>query len=400
MNAFDPAIFAEGAPCLPCCTTPTDCMCALLIPIAVSGPGTYVVTPCPDYSTASALTSSIQVADCMSYCEWDGVAVFTGFGAGFGLNTLSLTVEGNPDNAPTCQAHVWASLAALSGSTITVTVGADGGLLGASSSLWKCDGTFVDNQSGATQNFAVPDDGEYIIVCSIISTVPGFGGGTDTLSADITCDDTIWVNPVVALWDDSGTTRKLWACPKLILPPRTEDTADWYVDCAAAAAVMADPDQVSNCVGYLEPNSAPVDTFTANDGGTSLTLDVLMTAAVNTISAWGGINAVAGETLTVAITSDAGVPNLGFSIYDDTGTLVEVIAGASGPFTSSPLPYTGRYSIVFSAQDLTAFPGIIILTTANFVITSSGAISVNPIQARYDIGLTCPATLDCGDACP
>jgi hypothetical protein len=83
-------------------------------------------------------------------------------------------------------------------------------------------------------------------------------------------------------------------------------------------------------------------------------------------------------------------------IYDDTGTLVEDSSFIPGPtFTSSPLPYTGRYTVlVIVASD--AGGG----TNASGVVTSSGTMSVNPIQARYDLGLTCAGTLDCGDSCP
>lgn len=200
------------------------------------------------------------------------------------------------------------------------------------------------------------------------------------------------VNPVIALWDDSGTTRKLWACPKLLLPPLTESTGTWYASCADAATAITD--QVSNCMGYI---GNPGDwTFSATDGGTSLTLDG--GAAVGTPSGfdvWGGINGVAAATISISLSATvgggAGSAFFTLNLYDDTGTLIATSATSS---LSHALPYTGRYTVEAACS----------IGPPNWIDTASASItgiaSVNPIQARYDLGLTCAGTLDCGNACP
>lgn len=223
-------------------------------------------------------------------------------------------------------------------------------------------------------------------------------GCPTTLSVTITPSSIYTVNPIIAQWDDSGTTRSLWACPKLLLPPLTESTGTWYASCADAATVLTDAQQVSNCIGYCEGTP---DTFTATDGGTSLSLTAAVTGVVDPrYSMWGGINAVAGATISAAFsyTNDHGSPTAGLTVYDDTGTQIFFGSAAGGTITSSALPYTGRYTIRLGggrndgvATDAFSVTGL---------VTSSGTMSVNEIQARWDGGLTCANLLDCGDSCP
>ncbi len=218
----------------------------------------------------------------------------------------------------------------------------------------------------------------------------------DGLNANLTIseDDVWWVNPVIALWDDSGTTRKLWACPKLLLPPLTESTGDWYADCAAAAAVLTDPLRVASCIAY---SGAPggIDSFSAS-GGSSLSMTEGASGGDgDTADFTSGINAEAGETLSCSISTDGGLTVAAMTIYDYDGNLVESVDCSGGGGTSSPLPYTGPYIVIIGGEaDSPTF------SSFSVSVTSSGTLTVNPIQARYDGGLDCPNTLDCGDSCP
>jgi hypothetical protein len=249
--------------------------------------------------------------------------------------------------------------------------------------------------------------GTYTVVIQFI----GFGTPTTTAEYSVVSSTSLVANPVIALWDDSGTTRQLWACPKLFLPPLTEDTGDWYADCAAADDVLTDALQVSNCVGFCESSPAP-SSFTATDGGTSLTLDQAFASAPGLGALmWGGVNLEAGETVTASYTSNGitlGPPfdpdyatGLEMKIYDDAGTLVwsgNTYDGSTpSPLVSSAVPYTGRYTISVQLACLTVFGAC--FTTCSAVITSSGTMSVNQIAARYDLGLDCSGLLNCGDSC-
>jgi len=304
----------------------------------------------------------------------------------------------------------------LSGQTLNAaySISTAGTIQQVSLSLIDCtDGSAVDSDDDTAPSGALvvtaPADGEYYIALSAGTTPPNFTHSI-ALSANVICSGTWWVNPVIALWDDSGTTRSLWACPKLLLPPLTEDTGDWYASCADAAAVLTSS-KVSNCVGFDDVGNTSGLTsfsFSATDGGTSLSFahDATGTALFSptpAMQAWGGFNAGAGDVITVSW-SASGTMGSGqsgtASIYDDTGTLVETVSNTTGAnLVFSALPYTGRYSIKVTI-------GVALITnlfgslSATASVSSSGSFSANPIQARWDAGLTCAATLDCGDSCP
>jgi len=368
-------------------------------------------SPYADYATAETAIAD-QVFDCIAFAAQDYVSIATTLAS----NEVDLT--GTHSTAGENSTGMWVSVALKAGSTVAFTwvTSSTGTMAEADSSIaisiYKCDGTLLSEYSAADSDpsgfsgswtgpeagfppapSTIPADGEYWIFVNFAS---GYGTTTATSSAawTIISDDTMLVNPVIALWDDSGTTRRLWACPKLLLPPLTEDSGTWYADCAAADAVLTDADQVSNCVGFCEGGPG-LTAFTATDGGTSLTLATTHGSAVSVSqTCWGGVNAEDGETITATATVGAGTAGLVVNIYDDTGTLVESSGSVSSPWTSAALPYTGRYtiSVIVDTSSTT--------TTFSAVISSSGTMSVNEIQARYDLSLTCAATLDCGDACP
>ena len=271
---------------------------------------------------------------------------------------------------------------------------------GVTARLYDCNGALVDTVSfgGAgscndsfsdSGTLTAPSDGIYYVQLEVnIASV----GSTNTTDFTCTVSATALVtNPVIALWDDSGTTRQLEACPKLYLPLLTESTGDWYADCAEADGVLADPLQVSNCVGWCGGGPG-LSAFTATDGGTSLTLATTNTTGCST---FGSVNCETGETITLTGSVSAGTMTVLLRVYDYTGALLYDSGTVSSPATSSALPYTGRY-IVNAVVASDAGGG----TNASGVITSSGTLTVNEIQALYDVGLDCAARLNCGDSCP
>lgn len=385
MNPFDSSLFTAPT-CLPCCTpAPTACSCALLIPPLLS--------PYADYATADTAITD-HVTDCLMFSE-----AADGSGAILATATIAITTTVDIELADTSvnRGQAYISVAMLASDTVSIaaSVTANGTNPArpafVSATFYGCDGTELDTGSTTgsetaasdTFVFTAPADGEYIIYIS------GGGAGDATqfdLTDTLTFSGAFVVNPVIALWDDSGTTRSLWACPKLLLPPLTESTGTWYADATAAATAITD--LTASCKGYIE-SLTNVATFTAS-GTTSLTLSNTLTAAAMTSPRmWGGVNAVNAATITVTGSVGAGTVTINVGIYDDTGTLVETSGAVASPWTSAGLPYKGRYTIgvlVSSSSNTTSMSG---------VITSSGTMSVNPPQARYDVGLVCAATDDC-----
>jgi len=367
-------------------------------------------------TTAEAAIAD-NTSNCIGFIEEDHAGTYGSFVATVGTNSLQLA--GNGDGSATPTLNMWASINLLSGDVVTATfsagMGPFPGSVSTEFSLYSCDGTLIETIGPGASPLAfsaVTADGEYFIRSS--STASGMGVTYAACDVTFTSSGSLTVNPVIAQWDDSGTTRSLWACPKLLLPPLTESTGDWYADCAAAADIFANSGEtwwVSNCVGYSTYGPATglaSFSYTATDGGTSLThssssaTGMMLIPNWTPLSCWSSFNADAGDIITVShSTSGSGGTgeSASASLYDDTGTLVEtvsVITGASLVF--SALPYTGKYTIGIVVSFEEVFIGGDI--TASATISSDGSFSVNPIQARYDLGLTCPGTLDCGDACP
>lgn len=381
-------VITSTGDCSACCEPPADCSCALLIP--------PFAVPYADYATAETAIAD-QTDNCIGYCVQDGDT-----GNVFSLAFDGTTITGSADTAYSSpglalSSYCYFSVSLKSGATVTVpwSISTDGPGTAVSASIFDCaTGDFVAGENippnagaSGTLSFVVPADGEYVLLIS----------GTGTLGIltyvnfafTVTCDMDYWVNPVIALWDDSGTTRQLEACPKMLLPPLTESTGDWYADCAFAALMQSL--LVSNCIGYFDFGADFLTSFSAS--GTSSLSIAATSIASGTGNIWASVNAEAGETLSFAWT---GGTSASFSVYDDAGNLVDsVSATASSPWVSIALPYTGRYILLMPVvQDDPP------LGAATIGVTSSGTMSVNPIQSLYDVGLDCPARLDCGDSCP
>lgn len=400
MDPFDPARFVKQNTCLPCCSTgPVGCRCMLTTPIINTG--FLLVSNYVDYDDAIAGLADTSVS-CLIYDASHVVPDYDTYTASIYPLTVSASSAGNVYDGVT----FYASVSVKAGSILTLNYSVDN--LGdapdptcaATISVYRCGGAggeFVgqddtgDVFSGSisgTLTVPIIEEGEYWI---FITATAGFDEGPETtfgISATmvITSDDTIVVNPVEAQYADGLGEHFVEACPKLLIPPLTEATGDWYASCSDAHDDISD--NTSNCVGYTDYN--PRTSFTATDGGSSLSFSQSTVAPPPAFGLiWGSVNAESGKTLII---SSSGFPDADVNIYNDAGVLVENLSGAT-PLASSSLPYTGRYTVSIS---LTGAP----VTSSIATITSSGTMTVNPIQALYDVGLTCPARLNCGDSCP
>lgn len=403
-NPFDPELFAVRAPCLPCCVAPSACACALLIP-PIGG------SPFADYATAVAAIAA-DVASCIIYYEpAPANATLNSLTASFDGTTLAANVSTNLVVASSNEFSLWFSVSVKAGSTLALAFTTTGiGPIDCEIDTYACaDGSFLDSvafgpgvEGSGTAYVSVPfvTDGEYLMNILV------FGSGLSTTltgAFSITDDMVFTVNPVIALWDDSGTTRQLEACPKMLLPPFTEVSGDWYASCADAHTVLSDSTKVASCIAYADNlGGGPISSFAAS-GGSSPSLAISMSGPVSVIpNIYFSVNCVAGDTLTANYTNNSSNPGGGITISDYAGNLLFglPITGTSGSPSSAVLPYTGRYIIGMGVSDIVMFPASPTLTDASLTLSSSGTMSTNPIQARYDLGLTCAGLLNCGDTCP
>lgn len=385
-------------PCLPCCNNtpvPIDCICALILP-PVPLRGSLGSTYANRAAAAAAIAGNAD--SCLGY--WlprfgDGNVTLFDASALQASGLISTAVDSQPiEGGNYANYDFFLDVALKAGSVLNakfVTTITGAGFFSTGTlyiALYKCDGTFAVDHSASypgagTQNrtVTVPADGEYIIWIgmSAVESAPF----TKTTAVTLSCTNAMVFNPVVALWNDSGDTRKLWACPKMLLPPLVESVGTWYASCADAHTAIAS--FVSNCVGYCEAFT----TFTATDGGSSLTFAGNNAGAG--LNCWGSINLLVAGKITATFSNALGGF---FVVYDDTGTVVAGGYLGPGPFTTPVLP-PGRYIVnAEQAYDMTHPAG-------NMVITASVSMSVNQIQALYatEPVLACAARLNCGDAC-
>jgi len=274
---------------------------------------------------------------------------------------------------------------------------------GATVVIKDIDGNTVYNHSGSVSPFVAPslDAGTYTI--EVLATGPGLVGpaaGTFT----ITTSTSFVVNPVIGLWDDSGTTRQLEACPKMHLPPLIESTGLFYADCAEAAAIITE--RVASCLFYsLLYGTHYTNSAVGGLGNITLgTTNDIPDGDVTGVAGWISINGTKDEVVTMdwSVSGGVGLDCGGLiSVYDYAGNFLfsaSDIGGASGTAVTAALPYTGKFLISFDVSDEES-PGPTLITSASAVISSPG-LSANPMQALYQSGLSCPARLDCGDSCP
>lgn len=412
MDPLDPALFAASSPCRPCCGGPLYCGCSLFTPIEIDSGIPIFGQIYPNYADAAAAMTGF-VASCVAYAFYttgfeNDEGVLTAFTAD---NTVpnQLTVQTTMDSAGDTSIMIWwaVSLTLPAGAVVSMACTQVSGhsAFGATPTIWlfKCDGTYLYNNAifGLPANFVLPavaEDGEYIL---LLQCNTGQIPQVAVWNYVVTSSTTLMVNPVVAQWDDAGTTRPLEACPKFLLPPLTEFSGDWYATASDANDYIAS--NTSNCVGEMTSNVpffGPIISFSATDGGTSLTLDGTYIRGVSTM---GSVNFTIGDTPSFNWTASApagGYPDFAVfpAIYDYTGTQIfgGSLSGASGSMVFPPMPYTGRYIV---GSDINGVEGGGPPASFNVTgIATWSCDSVNPIQALYDLGsegINCPGRLDC-----
>ena len=403
-------VITSTGDCSSCCSgTPTECACALLLPMFSSPYASYT-------SAAAVLADADQVVDCYGY-----------FFNSFGGSITSLSVDVSVANEVTwdtvrsspSEFGQYLNVTLKSGDTLTLdfsgTMHSPASPSDVPSCSWvvyDCSGTQVhsdvtlDTASG-TMTWSVSADGTYYVLIfwgACVGT-PACGWSTGTA---VVSSANLVTNPVIALWDDSGTTRQLEACPRLYLPV-DRGSGIWYASLAVAKSEIART--VSNCVGIGPGRDFPgTRSFTATDGGSSLTLAVSLNNPCSGFTvgadAYGGLNLEAGDTLSVAwsssVTGTTGVTS-GYTLerLDESGLYVSVDSQStfdagtsdSGTFTYG-ITITGNYRVHISVSAPSS--GTTTDTAAiTAVFTSSGTLTVNPVRAQYDIGLDCPANWDC-----
>lgn len=410
--------------CVVCCTpppVPQECACALLIP-----PAPEASDPFSHYDAASSALIA-TVGDCLVY------AIPDIHGDPFGTTQIIDTISADASILGTLVIHeevsqlteppsplMWVSLNLKAGSVLTISWdysdnGSPGDIIGVGS-LYRCLGESVENvfagtSSGSLSFSPVTEEGEYLLAFVIRN------GATDnttaSLDATISSDDTLTVNPVIALWDDGGTTRQLEACPRLTIPDPLSSVSAYADETEASTAL---DDYTSNCVGFSAFPAAIFDaySFVATDGGTSISLvfsgSLVFPGAITTPqnALYGSVNAEGGETISFdwvfATSGNHGGPggSVEFRVYDNEGVLVDSTTiftsdSDSGTWVSVALPFSGRYTVFAQAVSnyVAIGSGDIADISLSLDVSSSGALTVNPIVALYANGDNCPSRLEC-----
>ena len=138
---------------------------------------------------------------------------------------------------------MWASLNLSASAVISIawTAGGDaGGTPSASASLYSCDGTLIETVSSTSTPLVfspLATDGEYII------TIDGGGeislfGGSSFINSTLTVSSDFSINPVIALWDNSGTTEQFpCSTPECSIECISEETSEF---CAPSSGTQCE----------------------------------------------------------------------------------------------------------------------------------------------------------------
>lgn len=415
-NALNPTLFSAHSSCRPCCPA-VACGCDFLAPV-YGGPDVWSTADSfSDLATAETVISD-QIYQCCiaSIVPNPGELTPWSLSATVGTSITASLTKGGTNMSDSAIAVFMISL--KSGDSISVSWAYSASATAVvppvatnarvtinpacpnTGSGFDDSSTTEDYSTSGSGTYTVPQDGIYVVEFTGGFNAEDYDDIT-AVSASVTLADSdgIVVLPVIALWDDSGTTRQLEACPKLYLPPLTESTGDWYASCADAATVLADSQVVASCIFYLL-TSGFTNTLTASGGSSpSASLDTNDPSVTSHLQGYFSVNAESGETISLDWT---GPPRARLIIYDYTGTSI-YDSGSGGstssPITSSALPYTGRYIVLIDVFQ-TIFDPPTVHQVATGTLSSSGTMSTNEIQALYDVGLTCSGRLNCGDSCP
>jgi hypothetical protein len=396
-------VFAPGL-CVVCCAVPNDsfsCFCSISNYTVYSNVILYDYAGAENFLDGSALAAIMANGKIVMYGAND--KYFSNYSVDettpnqvtiSGTSTHINIINGEPF------IQFWASLALKKDSILTIENfifspnPTDPNVK--SATLYECNNTFTFIESVQGNALSSPfsfvsleNDGEYLLILSASGDYEEDSHLIGELESTVSSDDTMIVNRGVAIYSDDVPEdySTLEAFPKLKLPPLTESSGDWYIDEGAAQTVI--DDLTSNCIAYIETLSAN-QSITATEPSSDLY--IVFTDSTNLPAAspyiWCSINVINGETLSFDYVHYIGGT---ISIYNYNGVLVESLSGSTSSITSSAVPYHGRYIIKLLLNNETGGP----FTNASVTITSSDTMSVNQISAAYDLGLTCPAYLDC-----
>ena len=413
---------SASATCLPCCAvTPTDCPCALLMPPFGS--------PYADYATAETAIAD-QTSNCIGFiapAPGDTIQSFVVTGPVADAVT-STGVTRNAGGGAAFDSYVSVSMKAGSVLTVDYDVSSTGvggdGYAQADARLYKCDGTFIqsfedDDNAPISGSFVfdpLAEDGEYILW--YYAEGQSFMSPT---SSDVTgefvatSDDTMVVSPVIALWDDSGTTRRIEACPRNIDPPCSS-----FSSLAAAEAELASGNVV-DCLGILAAESGvTINSASVSSGPPAVfNFDISNTGASSIANPTLSVQLDAGETVVVSynlvtngLSGGGGAIFAEFLDIDcvqlDSSSFVlwgsPVVSPLTGTLVTFTAPYKGRFIIRCFVQSADSPASGTWDLSGSVTLTPSASMDVYPVAVAYlicsgsfpDITcLTCPALLDC-----
>lgn len=374
--------------CVVCCTSASGSVCFYdIASVATSGN-----PPIADYATAvKYLDGTLAQADCFGWAgtsDWPGPITFTADVSTPNELALSASFTNTPPAGQSNAMSQFASMAVAEGDVLTFNwvigsfIGFGEIVIINMATEAVIEDFFFFSSTGSHSSPTLPV-GQYTIKFQTF-------GAVDDTNFDAACTIVSSLDmvplPIVASWDDSGTTRYLDACPRLLLPPLTESTDDWYSDLTSAENAI--DDQVLDCIAYIIPSlvdsrfsSITVSGFTLNGTRSAVALGDVG------LSAYYSINGVAGDVLTWTWDN---APKFGsLVLFDYNGAQIDIQVSATSPINSIALPYTGRFTVQVGLT-------IPQSASASGTLTSSGTIGTpNPVQALYDKGLDCPARLEC-----
>jgi hypothetical protein len=404
ISPYSPTRFTKEATCLPCCEqAPTECACALMLG-AGGSPGSS--TPYASYEAALAdlvfdiATSNGIAVDCLAWFSRAGTTPsgsVTTAATGFTLANVS-----------EC-GTAYIAFTAVAGTVLTIPDGID--------FLWllkdACTGASILGGPG-NDEVTIPYDGIFIFQCEVSTNT----SWTVSSSADL------YYLPIIAAWDDAGTTRYVDACsywsvseeiypeiPVFGTPTLAQAWLDLY-DGSYSPMEESGPCPF-DCLGIArtQPGTLTNLSATVASGTLSVTGDITRSATDILGEGPPAIGMIfqffmqAGEVLTIDWTADISgsssldgftTPIIAATLVDEsTGTPVSVdddsdtwdsISG-SGTLTITA-PHTGKFVLALFAGCNRYVSGGSSTLSSTWSITSSEALTPHTIAPSYYIDAT------------
>jgi hypothetical protein len=414
----------------PCdtCGEPTECQCALLTPF---------VTNISQFSSLEQAQGSFEYVteSCLGYyLAYDVYAVFGGslppvpiFTGTFVGNVLTFNLSKSGVDLGfqqgiifsfTCQAGTIINFdfSCSSNGSATEEFPLENFFFSTFTCLYA-DGpnyTAPDGVVNGSNSLTITEDGTYI---GFLSYGPYLNSTSISMSVIMSISGTNnWVvNPVIAKYDDNGTTRQLEACPKLNIPIDTSRVVGlWYGNENEASAKLSS-DVLGS--GFVYTEVGPIGYSALSASATANTFSCSHTSSIANgnyqTRLWYSISLDEESSISVAWNySSTGAGPFGtfrqfsFSFFSaQDGSFVANVGGSvpldAGSWDSSgviPVLQPGRYIIEVFVQS-NQIPGLGSETTsANITLTPNSGTLSGPYlaQALYEVdaALDCPGRLD------